>query len=423
MRRLASAVLPIALLACAVPAAGARAATVAADYSGGEFDTAIEIRDGSGERNDLRVGPAGSGVRVEERGPHALEARGGCERAGAKVVTCRHVPDFLRLDLGGGRDRVHVFGGVSYGLVTAGGGPGDDAIEVRRGESSLRGGAGDDVLVGGSGADAIDGGPGQDRLRGRGGADVLTGDGRRPYDDRLVGGGGVDLASWDPLQAPVRVDLRKDRGGSAGEIDRLDSIDGVLGGRRDDVLIGDDRPNLLVGGTGADRISAGGGNDRIDPNVRSTYEAEGRLDGSVDEVDCGAGDDRVRHIAITRRDEGAAADPLPQSCERGPVRWATMPLARLRLGQERIYVKVTCDADDSCRRRVTLRSADRVLGRAREGTEEFYRGETRRFTVPLAEPLHPGAPIDVHILGFDRRDTGSHWNAMSVRYRLLRPAR
>jgi Ca2+-binding RTX toxin-like protein len=101
-------------------------------------------------------------------------------------------------------------------------------------------------------------------LAGLDGADVLRGGAE---DDRLNGGAGSDTVSYySPVAlSRVTVDLRiagaQDTGG--GGIDRLVSIENVIGSRSEDRLIGDDGDNILFGASAADVLIGGGGDDRL----------------------------------------------------------------------------------------------------------------------------------------------------------------
>lgn len=138
-------------------------------------------------------------------------------------------------------------------------GAGDDDVRGGAGNDIISGEAGDDTLHGDEGNDLLIGGEGDDRLFGSTGNDVLRGD---AGDDLLDGGEGVDTVDYSADTAGVTVDL------SAGEAegddsgyDELISIENVIGGSGNDVLIGDDRDNILVGGAGNDRLFGGAGND------------------------------------------------------------------------------------------------------------------------------------------------------------------
>jgi Ca2+-binding RTX toxin-like protein len=262
---------------------------------------------------------------------------------------------------------------------TLDGGPGDD---------KLNGGAGDDVLLGGDGNDDLQGKAGRDRLDGGAGDDVLHPDGYEGASADLVDGGpGLDTVDQDyssrftdvdPLVAITLAGGADD--GRPGEGDELVNVEKVslnVGGR----FVGTDGPDEfrlaqvgdaseLVGGGGDDRLRAGDGPDRVDggpgndvldagfgddvivggpgrdtisgdlaggdcgplwckyPYGNDTIEA---VDGEVDSITCGAGQDTVRADAAdvvapdcetVTRDAGgaAAAGPKPPTGPAGPAR-------------------------------------------------------------------------------------------------------
>jgi Ca2+-binding RTX toxin-like protein len=229
---------------------------------------------------------------------------------------------------------------------TLDGGPGDDKLD---------GGAGDDVLLGGDGNDDLQGKAGRDRLDGGAGDDMLHPDGHEaPSADVVDGGPGTDTVQDDYSSRFTDVDplVAITLGGGAddgrpGEGDDLVNVEKVslnIGGR----FVGTDGPDEfrlaqvgaaseLVGGGGDDRLRAGDGPDRVDggpgndaldagfgddvivggpgrdtisgdlaggdcgplwckyPFGNDTIDA---LDGEVDSITCGAGQDTVKADAV-----------------------------------------------------------------------------------------------------------------------------
>lgn len=144
--RLLLSLLTAALLAVAVPAAGAATATC----------LGIEA---------TILGSAGADILVGGPGPDV-------------IVT------------GGGNDQVSGLAGddlicTGPGDDTVFGGPGNDRLIGGRGDDLLNGQQGNDLLVGGPGADLLEGGAGDDRLSGETDPDRLLGG---PGDDTLLGG-------------------------------------------------------------------------------------------------------------------------------------------------------------------------------------------------------------------------------------------
>lgn len=240
---------------------------------------------------------------------------------------------------------------------TLDGGPGNDKLEGSRG---------DDLLIGGDGEDELQGGAGHDQLDGGAGNDLLSGDGYEgQYTDVIDGGSGVDsiTADWgnrfqpSAQQPPISLTL----GGGAddgrpGEGDDVRGIERVAvniagsyagsdaaeaievrqvlgpvridGGGGDDLIKAADGSDAIFGGAGNDTIDGGFGDDTITPGPgRDEVSADTRggdcgpawckvpygndtidaVDGELDSIACGAGDDRV------------AADPqdvVAADCER-----------------------------------------------------------------------------------------------------------
>ena len=134
--------------------------------------------------------------------------------------------------------------------------PGGDLLAGDRGHNQMYGRAGNDQIFGRAQSDCLYGGVGNDLIRGGSGSDLLVG---FTGNDQLSGGDEEDV---------VRGGRGRDR---------------ILGGADEDRLFGGPQADYIKGGGGYDSIVAGGGDDTID--------ATG---GGLDDVDCGAGFDRVR---------------------------------------------------------------------------------------------------------------------------------
>jgi hypothetical protein len=136
---------------------------------------------------DIRMGPSGDFVRVEERLPVPLTIHLGagsdkfigngerdtCFPGGARRNRC----------IGGANNDVCITGNRNSDCV---GGPGNDYCRHGNGSDGCWGGRGNDVCVMGPGQDGCHGGPGNDRLYG----------GRAP--DQLYGGRGHDYCNGGP---------------------------------------------------------------------------------------------------------------------------------------------------------------------------------------------------------------------------------
>lgn len=196
----------------------------------------------------------------------------------------------------GGSGADSLDGGIGHDLLD--GGLGADLLSGGAGDDTLEGGEGQDTLLGGLGrdtasfsqndagvrahlADALVGGDvvtGVENLKGSNFADDLAGDDAAnglsggdgddllaggAGDDTLAGGLGRDTASYAGAAAGVSVNLAlagpQDTLGDG--VDRLRSIENLVGSAFDDALTGDGRKNVLIGGSGQDTMAGGGGSD------------------------------------------------------------------------------------------------------------------------------------------------------------------
>jgi Ca2+-binding RTX toxin-like protein len=158
-------------------------------------------------------------------------------------------------------------------------------IDGGLGSDTLTGGDGNDHLFGGpigglaiDGPDVLDGGLGGDEIQGGigGGDDTLTYSHRtNPVSVNLSAAifGGFGGEGCDPSQTNC---------GGGGENDfPIASIEKVVGGSGDDVLIGSEAPNVLNGGPGgSDTLCGGLGPDTVDYSDRSA-PVHVSLDGSL----------------------------------------------------------------------------------------------------------------------------------------------
>ncbi|MBB3458977.1 Ca2+-binding RTX toxin-like protein [Rhizobium sp. BK313] len=240
----------------------------------------------------------------------------------------------------------HLFGGKGNDVLF--GGEGNDQLFGDEGDDILIAGAGDDVLHGGSGADQLFGDSGNDMLYGEAGNDLLDGGGGH---DVLVGGGGDDAVvagagddmllaglageeargagvqpsdgndvysggeGFDLLDAAaatnaVTIDLSA--GTAVGEdigSDRLDGIEGAVGGASADVLTGNAEANnfdgaagddVLTGGDGDDVIAGGAGDDIVVATARDSGDCDGDHDDGDDVYSGGEGFDTLDLTALVQ---------------------------------------------------------------------------------------------------------------------------
>ena len=146
---------------------------------------------------------------------------------------------------------------------TIDGGGGDDTIIGGNLGDSLAGGTGDDLLVGGGGGDTLNGGSGDDVVFGGSGNDLLIG-GSGNGNDSYDGGEGVDTIQYTSAVSGITVDLGS--GTASGDDiddDILSTIEHVIGGEGDDILIGAGGDETLEGGGGKDTLIGGAGDDTL----------------------------------------------------------------------------------------------------------------------------------------------------------------
>ncbi|PPR60960.1 MAG: hypothetical protein CFH10_01325, partial [Alphaproteobacteria bacterium MarineAlpha4_Bin2] len=251
--------------------------------------------------------------------------------------------------LSGGDDDDSLVGGAGDDDLSGGagtdsltGGAGDDVLDGGAGDDSLSGGVGDDRIYGGDGTDTVSfsdvtvadgedasergvevdlvagtasgaesgddqisgiehviGGEGDDFLKGDEQENILTGGAGddifegRGGDDSLVGGEGIDTASFSESTSSLTIDMTA--GTATGDdigSDTFDSIERVVAGSGDDVLMGSAADDEFDGGAGDDTYYAsdgddilitGGGSDTL--HITAGYSISGLdLDGASGEL-------------------------------------------------------------------------------------------------------------------------------------------
>ena len=286
------------------------------------FDRAATILGTDGD--DEIVGTPGPDVIMSGDGIDLIDGRGGNDRicSGPRPDDVRGGAGDDRISTRGGGDSI--FGGPGADYVLAGGGD-VEALFGGGGDDRLFGGLGlFDDLIGGPGDDLLNGGPGQDlaqffdapsavhvdiekgfaaghgddrlvEVEGAVGSpfdDVLLGDDVSNFlvggagmdlieargsgtlagrdadlvdggegDDTLDGGDGDDIVTFEDSPAPVTVDLALERAEGWG-IDRVVSMEAIIGSEWNDTLLADDGDNALVGGLGDDVLDGRGGIDQ-----------------------------------------------------------------------------------------------------------------------------------------------------------------
>ncbi|WP_309087228.1 type I secretion C-terminal target domain-containing protein [Phenylobacterium sp.] len=225
------------------------------------------------------------------------------------------------VDGGDGVDMV-VFGGneaLTVNLSTAG----PQTINTAHGSDTITnvenvgGGFGNDTITGDSGANLLTGGAtGHDILSGAGGNDLLFGG---LGNDTLDGGDGLDFAVYSDATGSVVVDLSVSGAQNTGwgGQDTLISIEGVVGGNHNDILIGNSGDNTLNGGAGADEIETGTGNDSVTGGDGNDLVFAEQASGQTLTVTLGAGVDTIEtsgalagSVVVTDFATGAGGDKV-----------------------------------------------------------------------------------------------------------------
>ena len=142
--------------------------------------------------------------------------------------------------------------GVTVNLLTLTGQGGDAQGDNISNFENVTGGQGNDTLLGSSRANTLIGSNGDDVLRGAGGA------------DHLDGSAGFDTAVYSESTIGVTISLTTGTGsGGNAQGDVLTSIESVIGGTGNDVLIGSSHADTLSGNFGNDVIRGDGGHDTL----------------------------------------------------------------------------------------------------------------------------------------------------------------
>ena len=173
-------------------------------------------------------------------------------------------------------------------------GSGNDSIVGADTSSQLEGGAGSDTLTGGLASDTLYGGDGNDVVNAGAGDDLIIG-GDGAGDDNYDGGSGRDTVKYTSALDGITVNLAagsatSSLGGDAAGIgtDILNSIENVIAGYHNDLIIGSADKNTILGEAGNDTIFGGDGRD-----ILSGGEGNDYLDGGAgaDLLMGGTGDD------------------------------------------------------------------------------------------------------------------------------------
>lgn len=144
-------------------------------------------------------------------------------------------------------------------------GSGDDYVDAKGGDDVIDLGDGNDTGYGGDGDDQMIGGSGHDKLyAGNGNEAFLLVGANGAGNDLYDGGAGTDTLALKSAVASLLVDLTQGQASGADiGTDQLISIQNVVGGAGNDMLIGDAGANEFEGGAGDDIIDGSAGSDTV----------------------------------------------------------------------------------------------------------------------------------------------------------------
>ena len=136
------------------------------------------------------------------------------------------------------------------------------SLTGNQGNNNLTGNTNSNVLNGGDGNDKLNAADGNDTVNGGDGNDVIIGgDGRGT--DLYIGGKGVDSVDYSTVSTnPLDINLATGQvSGLSVGTDTLQSIENVIAGSQNDIIIGSSANNFITGAAGSDQLTGGAGAD------------------------------------------------------------------------------------------------------------------------------------------------------------------
>jgi Ca2+-binding RTX toxin-like protein len=311
-----------------------------------------------GDGNDKLTGGFADDILNGGAGADTLNGGGGRDTAD---YSDRTNPVTVTLDGKAGDGEAGENDNVGSDVENVSGGAGNDVLTGSDADNVLAGNGGDDTLSGGDGNDNLQGGAGNDTLAGGNGGDSMS------------GGDGTDRVTYESYNTGVRVTLDgQPNDGVPGENDNVDA-EIVTGSPQDDVLIGGPNADDLQGGGGNDRLLGGAGADMLDAGPGDDLIQS--LDGTVDTVSCGDGEDGVVSDKPDKRSD----------CESIKYRVMSASITALHLSKGVVRMPIRCSpaAADGCRGRMAIRYGRNVLG-----TRSFHLTPGRRWRPQLKISRH-----------------------------------
>jgi Ca2+-binding RTX toxin-like protein len=363
-KRISLAIAAVVALA-ALPAA-ASAATVSVEEVPGTYNQAtLKYTAVPGETNQVTVTNAGPALtagfvdlKVVDSGA-TLQVGAGCVGGGLPGVPADctiHAPRGAEYAYCGRDCSTPVAGTEWRAAMAVELGDGNDSFEgssftgelTEEWAENVNGGPGDDTIVTGGGKDTITPGPGNDVVHANGGQDRLIA-GPTPDGNDLIdlGAGPLNAVDYSARTEPLH--LANGILGGAGEEDRLqgnniiiggsgnddfvasrefeylrggpgdDTLVGsqfkdfIYGGPGNDTIRGEGGEDFLFGGEGNDTIEGGAGNDFIEereeePTAGELLGASGKPSGGTDKINGGEGDDFILAGSGNDEVEGGPGD-------------------------------------------------------------------------------------------------------------------
>ena len=258
---------------------------------GGNFASIIENAIG-GAGNDTITGNQVANVLTGNGGNDTLY--GG---AGGDALSGGSGFDFARYDNYAGA-------GMTIRLDAPGANTGEAAGDTFDSIEGIIASFGNDAVVGDGNTNYLYGLTGNDYIYSQGGNDYLSGDDGNDNlwgaqgADQHVGGSGFDLVRYDDYtwgDLVIRLDSPGSNTGIAAG-DTYFSIEGVIGGSANDVVVGDGNVNYLYGLAGNDYIYGQGGNDYVSGDDGSDNMWGGA---GADQLAGGSGFDLARYDDYT----------------------------------------------------------------------------------------------------------------------------
>jgi uncharacterized delta-60 repeat protein len=245
------------------------------------------------EGDDVLIGGFGNDILVGGAGDDSLDGGSGIDScnyaeatAGVEIDLESGIVTSISSDAGIGTDTLanieNAIGSSSDDIIvgnsannTVSAGEGDDEIETGDGNDIVYAGGGDDLIVGGNGKgdDRYFGGEGTDKIKylsatwgisvdlGKGTAASLI----NPNDAKNKDASGTGKDSLNSIENLIAGNYNDILVGSkeANQIEGMDGNDRIDGKEGNDTLLGGANNDTLIGGVGNDSLTGGAGNDRF----------------------------------------------------------------------------------------------------------------------------------------------------------------